>query len=271
MTDAKSWKDTWGKIDWQKGKAEDIKRQVGDLIASGADVNAKNEQRETPLMWASCQDNPEIVRSLIEQGAEVNVKDNAGQTALFYASLNGSEKVAQTLIEHGADVHLRDEFGYTVLMDAAFSENAKLVQLFIEKGVDVNAKNDYDWTALMFASSANDGAACMEMVKSLLNHGADVNAQSGGSSTPLTEVCKKGHKAVAHLLIEHGADVNAEDKETALREAKNISGNDAVIQLPEKGAKNAGRGLVKKLKGMHKNDKKGEQSTLLHKKAREGR
>ena len=87
------------------------------------------------------------------------------------------------------------------------------------------------------------------------------------------EASERGHTDVVKVLLEKGADVNAEDKEgkTALMGAKNIPGNDAVIQLLEKGAKDSDSGLIKKLKGMHKNKETGAQNALLRKKTKEGR
>jgi ankyrin repeat protein len=87
------------------------------------------------------------------------------------------------------------------------------------------------------------------------------------------EASIRGYDEVVNSLLNYGADVNAEDKEgkTVLMEAKNIPGNDAVIQLLEKGAKDSDSGLIKKLKGMHKNKETGAQNALLRKKTKEGR
>ena len=43
---------------------------VNDLIAAGADVNAKNEDGETPLYWPAVRGDTEIVEILRAAGAD---------------------------------------------------------------------------------------------------------------------------------------------------------------------------------------------------------
>ena len=55
------------------------------LIRNGADLNAPDRDRLTPLHWAAALGRPEAVRALIQAGADVNARDQGGGTPLDYA------------------------------------------------------------------------------------------------------------------------------------------------------------------------------------------
>lgn len=72
------------------------------LIDNGADVNAKDENGKTPLMYACLHrcESIEIVRLLLKNGANVNAKDNNDKTALDYASKLEYEDIAKMLMDN---------------------------------------------------------------------------------------------------------------------------------------------------------------------------
>ena len=72
------------------------------LIDKGADVNAKNNDGWTALIWASRNGYTEIAKLLIDKGADVNAKNNYVWTALMLASRNGYKKVVELLKQYGA-------------------------------------------------------------------------------------------------------------------------------------------------------------------------
>src|SRR5688572_26504532 len=59
------------------------------LLSRGADVNAKDRQGRTALIYAvglqEVKINPELIQALLAKGADVNARDQAGKTALGYA------------------------------------------------------------------------------------------------------------------------------------------------------------------------------------------
>lgn len=76
--------------------------EVNCLLASGAEVNAKQYNGTTALMEASVNGHKEVVLALLNMGADVNAKAKDGYTALMVASLNGHKEIVQALLDKGA-------------------------------------------------------------------------------------------------------------------------------------------------------------------------
>jgi Ankyrin repeats (3 copies) len=62
---------------------------VKRLLATGAEVNAKDKDDITALMAASLAGHREVVKELLAMGAEVNARTEDGQTASLYAAIKG--------------------------------------------------------------------------------------------------------------------------------------------------------------------------------------
>ena len=76
--------------------------EVESLIGAGVDVNVKNSDDETALMWAAQGGSSEIVRMFVEKGAEVNVKTKDGLTPLSLAKEHEHEHDVKLLVAAGA-------------------------------------------------------------------------------------------------------------------------------------------------------------------------
>ena len=90
------------------------------------------------------------------------------------------------------------------LHDAAKDGDAELVKLLIDAGADVNKANEKGETPLYWAA-ANGRTEC---VKLLIDAGADVNKADKDGRTPLILAAYYGHAECVKLLINAGADVN---------------------------------------------------------------
>ena len=73
------------------------------LVEKDADINIKDKQGWTPLIWASWSGMDKIVDFLIKKGADINAKTDKGWTALMASSLRGYDKVVKILIDNNAN------------------------------------------------------------------------------------------------------------------------------------------------------------------------
>jgi ankyrin repeat protein len=105
------------------------------------------------------------------------------------------------------DVDLSNERGKTALMAAASQGDTELVRVLLNAGADVNARNQTDGTPLIYAAAA--GAD--ETVRLLLANGAHLNHQSVNGWSAVMIAAAKGHAALVELLGRRGADVNLPD------------------------------------------------------------
>ena len=113
----------------------------------------------------------------------------------------------------------------------AYNGNLEMVRFLLEQGANANAKDNQGTTALIGA--AYNGHA--EIVKALLAYGADSNAKQYDGQTALMGAAFRGHAEIVKILLADGADVSAARKDgaTALTAAR-TGDNKRIVQLLEK-------------------------------------
>ena len=114
---------------------------------------------------------------------------------------------------------------------ASFAGMIGSVKSILDKGADINAQGRRYGTALQVASERGHH----QVVQILLNRGADINAQGDNA---LLEASERGHEKVVQILLDNGANVNAQGGYygTALQAASE-EGHEKVVQiLLDKGA-----------------------------------
>jgi ankyrin repeat protein len=120
---------------------------------------------------------------------------------------------------------------------ASWGLNEVVKFLIVERSQDVNARGftrGEDTTPLILAS----GRGHSEVVRTLLEHGADTETRDRGDWSPLDKGSQGGFVEVIRVLLEHGADVKALDKRkyTALHVAASWEQSASVRMLLEHGA-----------------------------------
>jgi len=137
--------------------------------------------------------------------------EKSGPSLPLMAAHAGRTDLINTLIEIGADINKPGDLGWTPLMFAAAEGHAETVSALVKAGADVNATNALGRTALGFASSYG----FLAIVKDLLAHRADPNIVPNDNTgwTALIAAAHKGHVDVIRALLDHGADVSIKDKE----------------------------------------------------------
>jgi ankyrin repeat protein len=181
------------------------------LVAHGADGEAPNRNKETPLRVAMISDRSKdlrMMRFLLEHGGQVNTFGESDQMPLHEAAFLGRSDVALLLIQHGARVAASSFTGATPLHIATERPNNQAVaQVLLDHGAKIEARTFADETPLCRAATT----ARPEMVQFLLEHGADPSPPCNRGATPLHIAAAKRDSKIVALLLEHGANVHATD------------------------------------------------------------
>ncbi|KAK9823435.1 hypothetical protein WJX72_002723 [[Myrmecia] bisecta] len=91
---------------------------VGSCLASGADIDGRDQEGCTALHWAADRGHLEVVEYLLDHGADVNARDYDGQTPLHYGALCENRQVCERLLRAGADASIQDSSGDTAAVAA---------------------------------------------------------------------------------------------------------------------------------------------------------
>jgi ankyrin repeat protein len=105
------------------------------LIDYGASVGRKEEKlyrnKESPIFVAARDNKLEILNELIANGADPDAKDLNGMTPLMIAALNGHASIVEALLEDRADKYIESE-GSTALNMAKDGEHSEVIRILEE-------------------------------------------------------------------------------------------------------------------------------------------
>ncbi|CAD8144945.1 unnamed protein product [Paramecium octaurelia] len=139
----------------------------------------------------------QLLRLLCELGANVNYKDNLKQSILFYVCRDGKTKLFDYLISQGINISDPDSYGQTPLFYASRENRVDIIQKFIRLGVDVAHLDTLSCqTALFYAASKGHFEAC----KLLIEAGCPVNHQDNKKKTALYFAKQSQKKEVIDLI-----------------------------------------------------------------------
>jgi ankyrin repeat protein len=228
------------------------------LLDHGAKVDAREEWHgQTALMWAVDEGHPAMVKELIGHGADVNAVSNVnkwerqntaeprekwlplgGLTPLLFAARQGCVECTQILLDAGAKINTADPDGISPVLMAIINGHYDVAGFLLNRGADPNLADDTGRAALFSAVDFNTMPASnrpapkvidnqmtsLELIKLLLDKGADVNAQLKKQqpyrakldrgddtmlttgTTPLLRAAKAADIPAMRLLLAKGAD-----------------------------------------------------------------
>lgn len=134
--------------------------KVRELLAAGADPDARDDEGRTPLFSAVLGGSIGLVGLLLEAGADINARDTQGFSALHFAAQEDLPEMARLLIAKGADVNAVDEDGASVLWRAVFSsrQRADMIQILTTAGAKPDLANRAGESARDLATRLGIGA-----------------------------------------------------------------------------------------------------------------
>ena len=180
-----------------------IRTLIAATIAGTLSVNAQistNKTAEIPMqevVEAALYGKADVVETALKQGFDINKKDAEKRTVIMYAAFNGHVAIVKSLIAAGADVNAQDGIGTSALMFAASGTSTETVQVLLDAGAKINMVDTNEhFSALMWAAAEGQP----ENVKLLLKNGADITFQDVDGDTAESFAAKAGHTAVVEIL-----------------------------------------------------------------------
>jgi ankyrin repeat protein len=175
---------------------------IDDLVIASKNVRYGGLRRTRLHSLARHGDLPRA-QLLVTLGADVNAEDIHKSTPLLFASQGDHESTVQFLVEHGADVNKGDEDGWTPLHFACSHGHARIARCLLANGARADARErELGWTPLFYASENGHEPIVHDLVE---NGGASVAVEDFGGSCPIAYARAMGHSAISIYLMVCGA------------------------------------------------------------------
>ena len=177
--------------------------------------------------------NSAAVNALLDSSASLaSAKNDSGVSAVLMSVYTGHREIRDLLLSRGATLQLHEAVavgnlgrvkqfvekdpsvprsfspdGFPVVALAAVFGHLEVARYLAAQGADVNAiaSNGSGYNALSGAVAGGQ----TEIVKWLLETGADANYRYGPGYSPLLTAAANGHLEIVKLLLAHGADLRA--------------------------------------------------------------
>ncbi len=186
-----------------------------------AGISRQKELKDDGFFEAARVGDARMVKALIEQGRNINEKQPNGRTALHEAAACGQSEIVQILLENKAWPYPNTKFFPSPLFLASDGGHAHVVDILLRRAKSLGPNDRYDGgddTALSRAA----GKGHEDVVRILVNYGADLNARTKSGATALIRAAAGGYNAIVRYLIDYGADPATQTDEgtTALQAAR---------------------------------------------------
>ncbi len=189
-----------------EGNLEEVKKLVK---ADKSLVNKKDNEGDIPLCTSILRQYSSLSLFFIENGADLNNQNMDGYTPLHWAAVRGDAKIAQALINSGAEIDIKDKEGETPLHIAGTRRKIDFAKCLLKNGAALEIDNNYKRTPLIVAARETGG---IEMIKALVEGGANVNATDFFGDTPLGLAAWRGFEDIVDYLLNKGAQISTDEK-----------------------------------------------------------
>ncbi|MFP3023399.1 MAG: ankyrin repeat domain-containing protein, partial [Wolbachia sp.] len=170
------------------------------FIDNGAKFNNETTFQGTPLHFAVQEGNLDMVQFLLDKGAGIEVQNAYNEKPLHFAVKAGRLDILKLLLDRGANINATDMDGQTPLDLATHKGYNNVVEILRQAQLNLDKE-------LLIAAEKGD----LEKVRDSIIRGA--NAQDSQSWTPLFWAIQKNNLNIVKLLVNNGADINAKDNE----------------------------------------------------------
>lgn len=176
--------------------------KLKSLIASGANLDARDARGRTPLHVAAHARQREAVKLLAKAGAKLDVLEDDRYDAVTIASVADDVQTLALLLSLGASAkQVTSRYDGTALIAAAHLGHDEVVRQLIAAGAPLDHVNNLHWTAAIEAVVLGDGGLRHQRTLSaLIDAGANLQLADRQGNTPLQLAKARGYTAMVKLL-----------------------------------------------------------------------
>lgn len=181
--------------------------EVSQKIEDGVDLDAPLDVLDsTYLHYASSNNYTEVITLLLDSGASIDQAIYDGDTALNMAANLGHKEAVELLLSRGANInHQSPDGGVTPLIDAIINRHSDIVKLLLGHNPKLDIIDGLGQSALIIAIKRGE----LEIAKSLISAGIDINNLDFAKSGPVNYAVIMGDVNLLELLIKKGAKLDS--------------------------------------------------------------
>ena len=201
-------------------------------VSNGININSRNEEGFTPLLYAINYDRIEVMKALLSYSNIIDIemplnnytniysikgKNFSGEvlfngtTPLQYAIYKGNTNAVNLLIENGADTRKKDYNGYCSLFYASAFSDANMIHFLLTKDPSLTREKSLSGRTVMHFAAlyGNDEAISYYLSNTFLS----INDKDNEGNTPLHCASEKGYSSTINLLVQRGAKTDIKNNE----------------------------------------------------------
>jgi ankyrin repeat protein len=176
------------------------------LLLNYIDINVKNKNNKTVLMYALENSTPEIVNIILDLKPEINVKDKTNNwTALMFALQMSTPEIINRILDMNPDVNVKDKDNWTALFYAIDYSTPEIVNRILDLNPDINVKTNKNWTALIFALDNSTP----EIINRILdmNPEGSLNIKTDENWTPITFALQYSTPEIINKILDMNPNI----------------------------------------------------------------
>jgi ankyrin repeat protein len=172
------------------------------LIASGANLDARDTRGRTPLHVATHARQREAIKLLAKAGANLDLLEDDRYDAVTITSVADDAATLSLLLSLGAKAgQTTSRYDGTALIAAAHLGHDEVVRRLIAAGAPLDHVNNLHWTAVIESIVLGDGGPRHQRtLAALVDAGANLKLADRQGNTPLQLAKARGYIAMVKLL-----------------------------------------------------------------------
>jgi ankyrin repeat protein len=187
---------------------------VQSLLDHGAEIDARTGIAGTALGSAIWHGHEEITRMLLDHGADINLEDSEGLNIALYNTIVAPDRFLtshyrQRMFEllFGRGVRAKPAAFNIFLHIAAQCLQVSTIEMLVHAGADPHYRDHHSRNAMHVLAEKCAWTTFDDTADLLLDLGVDINAVGGEYDTALIAASSRGHEQLVKYLLNHGADV----------------------------------------------------------------